>query len=103
MSDRRPPRRPIHDPYWGPVWGIRHLSDGREVVLVPLGWGQVQLGVSVERGGFWADSWYYENVQAAWPAFTGWDGTGEPEGWVRHPFTGRRRVGGDPATEVVRP
>ena len=31
-----------------------------------------------------------------------WDGTGEPSGWCRHPATGRRRPGGDPATEFVR-
>ena len=32
-----------------------------------------------------------------------WDGTGEPEGWMRHPSSGRRRPGGDPAQEHVRP
>jgi hypothetical protein len=27
--------------------------------------------------------------------------TGEPLGWHRHPKTGRRRTGGDPATEYI--
>lgn len=30
-----------------------------------------------------------------------WDGTGEPEGWIRHPMTGRRRPGGDASKEYV--
>jgi hypothetical protein len=30
-----------------------------------------------------------------------WDGTGEPVGWHRHPATGRRRSGGDPAAEYI--
>lgn len=27
--------------------------------------------------------------------------TGEPEGWHRHPSTGRRRINGDPLTEYI--
>jgi hypothetical protein len=30
-----------------------------------------------------------------------WDGTGEPEGWFRHPASGRRRPDCDPAQEYV--
>jgi hypothetical protein len=30
-----------------------------------------------------------------------WDGDGEPDGWSRHPPTGRRRPGGDPDKEYV--
>lgn len=32
-----------------------------------------------------------------------WDGTGEPDGWMRHPVSGRRRPGGDPGKEYVNP
>lgn len=32
-----------------------------------------------------------------------WDGRGEPQGWHRHPASGRRRPDGDPAQEHVNP
>lgn len=32
-----------------------------------------------------------------------WDGTGEPEGWMCHPRTGRRRPNGDPNQEYCEP
>jgi hypothetical protein len=48
------------------------------------------------------DRWCYERGKAD-VALEGWDGTGEPEGWHRHPDSGRRREKGDPATEYVNP
>jgi hypothetical protein len=48
-----------------------------------------------------SDRWCYENKDAALKALEAWDGTGEPQGWHRHPTTGRRRKNGDPATEYV--
>jgi len=32
-----------------------------------------------------------------------YDGTSEPQGWFRHPNSGRRRPGGDPSQEYVNP
>ncbi len=49
------------------------------------------------------DRWCYETVAQATDALAKWsgaDGT-EPEGWHRHPPSGRRRKNGDPATEYV--
>jgi len=46
--------------------------------------------------------WQYQSRDAALVALAAWDGEGEPEGWYRHPATGRRRPGGDPAQEFVR-
>jgi hypothetical protein len=37
------------------------------------------------------DRWCYSELDKAFLAFVAWDGTGEPEGWHRHPATGRRR------------
>jgi hypothetical protein len=37
------------------------------------------------------DRWCYHSHLAAAQALEGWDGDGEPEGWHRHPKTGRRR------------
>lgn len=36
------------------------------------------------------DRWCYESCAAARRALDAWDGTGEPQGWHRHPRTGRR-------------
>jgi hypothetical protein len=47
------------------------------------------------------DRWCYHSKEAAMKAFIEWNGEGEPNGWHRHPHTGRRRTDGDPATEYV--
>jgi hypothetical protein len=38
-----------------------------------------------------SDRWCYHSYEDALKAFEAWDGTGEPEGWHRHPMSGRRR------------
>jgi hypothetical protein len=38
-----------------------------------------------------ADRWCYSNPNVATAALEAWDGAGEPQGWHRHPATGRRR------------
>lgn len=38
------------------------------------------------------DRWCYHDAATARMALQAWDGTGEPEGWHRHPRSGRRRV-----------
>lgn len=38
--------------------------------------------------------WCYENYRDAKEALDAWDGKGEPDGWLRHPETGRRRENG---------
>lgn len=35
--------------------------------------------------------WCYKDLVTCLGAFGDWDGVGEPEGWHREPFTGRRR------------
>jgi hypothetical protein len=42
----------------------------------------------------------YDAAKAALDAWTGEDGT-EPQGWHRHPSTGRRRPDGDPSKEYI--
>ncbi len=37
------------------------------------------------------DRWCYHSLDKARKAHNAWNGTGEPEGWHRHPTTGRRR------------
>jgi hypothetical protein len=38
----------------------------------------------------YGDCWCYPSRAAACRALADWDGEGEPEGWIRHPDTGRR-------------
>ena len=83
---------------------VRPLGDGRAVFLLPAFAGNLRLAIGMLGGLFFDDIWCYqaEQTDAAWRAALGWDGEGEPEGWYRHPDTGRRRAGGDPANEVQR-
>lgn len=56
----------------------------------------------------YSDRWCYKSHKAALAAFEDWDpttyvfGVSEPQGWHRHPPTGRRRENGDPSTEEIR-
>ncbi len=87
----------------------RKLPDGRVIYLAPLGTG-TRLGISRnDTVHVYDDVWDYPfdsklcGPDAGWRAALGWDGEGEPEGWYRHPRSGRRRPGGDKAKEHVRP
>jgi hypothetical protein len=86
----------------------RRLGDGRVLQVLP--WRCAGLQLSVGAGdGYYTDCWIYDAEQYAdqvddgWRAALGWDGQGEPDGWYRHPQSGRRRPGGDRAKEYVRP
>lgn len=86
----------------------RALPNGRVLHLLPLLTGN-QLGISSGDSGCFDDVWHYPRwqdehcfIDASWRAVLGWDGKDEPEGWYRHPRTGRRRPGGDPEKEFVR-
>jgi hypothetical protein len=50
------------------------------------------------------DSWCYDGWPSALAAVAAWDvegGQTEPEGWHRHPRTGRRRPDGDASQEYI--
>jgi hypothetical protein len=83
---------------------VRVLEDGRRLHLLRWGGGGVQLSVGTGNG-FFTDTWIYQSqmVERGWVAALGWDGKDEPEGWYRHPQSGRRRPDGDPSKEFVRP
>lgn len=52
----------------------------------------------------YGDRWCYETHEKAIRALAEWasrDGAGEPNGWHRHPTTGRRRPNGDPNLEFI--
>lgn len=84
------------------LW-VEPLPDGRAVSLLPWNGAGYQLAIGMLGSGFHDDTWYYlaEMSDAAWRAALGWDGEGEPEGWFRHPASGRRRDDGDPRMEYI--
>lgn len=53
----------------------------------------------------YADRWCYETRESAEAALDKWAGNigTEPDGWHRHPDSGRRRPDGDPAREYFNP
>lgn len=54
-------------------------------------------------GQTYEDRWCYETMEAAEAALNNWDPEteAEPEGWHRHPLTGRRRDHGNPQIESI--
>lgn len=80
---------------------VRDLGDGRAVYLDELLFDALQVGIGRVGAPGCEDIWHYlpGNLRAAWIAALGWDGQGEPEGWYRHPATGRYRPDGDAAKE----
>lgn len=84
------------------LW-IEVLDDGRALSLLPWSGSGFQLSIGRLGSGFHDDTWLYRGDMhdAAWRAVLGWDGQGEPEGWYRHPHTGRRREDGTPESETI--
>jgi hypothetical protein len=82
---------------------VRPLGDGRAVYLLPAYAGNLRLAIGEMGAPAFDDVWCFQAPQTdeAWRAALGWDGQGEPEGWYRHPHTGRRRPGGDPQRQTV--
>jgi hypothetical protein len=78
------------------------LPNGRDACITKMAFTYAILADLTEWG--YGDRWCYESIWDAMEALAEWslrDGEGEPQGWHRHPDTGRRRENGDPATEYV--
>lgn len=80
-------------------FAVRDLPDGRVAYLTRMifTW---RLCVS-DPDDFcgYDDGWCYKDFAVALEALKQWDGTGEPQGWHRHPGSGRRRPDGDSGRE----
>lgn len=87
-------------------WHRRTLPDGRALFLIPMIQGN-RLGVSRDAEVCWFEDVYdYPDLGSSWKAVLGWDGEGDPEGWVRHCRDGeipRRRPDGTPESEFRAP
>lgn len=101
LAERHHPQlRGLWDDHDG-MWAIKEAADGRRIAVLPLMYtAAVAIGHPAQLN-WYDDRWCYHSVSAAWEAAMRWDGTGEPDGWHRHPDTGRRRPGGDPSKEYV--
>lgn len=86
---------------WGYVYS-RKLANGDWAGIMPMTFGKGRLCTGLNHGGY-EDGWCYEVLMDAVMALANWDteDAAEPEGWFRHPFTGRRRPDGDKSREYV--
>lgn len=82
------------------LW-VQRLPDGRALFLQPWSMGGVQLSVGILGEMQFLGTWDYdaEHRDAGWRAALSWDGHGEPDGWSRHPETGRVRPDGTARSE----
>lgn len=78
------------------------FSGGQDACLQRLAFTVAILANLTECG--YGDRWCYETEEKARAALDEWarrGGDGEPNGWHRHPTTGRRRPNGDATREHV--
>lgn len=84
----------MHESTIGPEWLSdypfnRVLPDGRVCVVSHF---LYTAGILIDCHQFgYEDRFCYKDIDAAWKALQAWSGDGEPEGWHRHPSSGRRR------------
>jgi hypothetical protein len=81
----------------------RDLGDGRYAAIMPLMFTHAIIVGRIGNKSTYEDRWCYHGYEKAAAALEAWDGTGEPEGWHRHPNTGRRREEGNPELEEFAP
>jgi|SRR5579862_7181595 len=81
----------------------RPLPGGHWAAIMPMifthaiGTGRIGDYFGIEN------SWCYESREEAEAALEAWSGSGEPDGWIRHPPSGRRRPSGDLEALIERP
>jgi hypothetical protein len=78
------------------------FANGRDACITRMIFTYAILSDLTEYGH--GDRWCYESYEGAMVALFAWehrDGEGEPNGWHRHPDSGRRRPDGDPTREYI--
>jgi len=80
----------------------KQLPDGTWIAVVPMSFGKGRLCSAISWSGY-EDGWCYEKLEQAVVAMFEWDpdDTEEPDGWIRHISTGRRRPDGRASSEFV--
>lgn len=79
----------------------RTLPDGRLVGVLRLLFHWT-MHVDIHDDGY-EDRYCYQTEEGAVSAMQAWSGEGDPEGWHRHPKTGRRRPEGNQTKEYIDP
>ncbi|NCQ51902.1 hypothetical protein GW796_08415 [archaeon] len=81
----------------------RELPDGIILAVGNMAFGNGRLFVDVNNCGY-EDCYCYDSLELAEKSMKEYnqDVDKEPEGWKRHPFSGRRRENGDKSKEYVR-
>lgn len=98
----------LHGASWHvwPHWkGVVRRDGNRYVAVVPFMYTHAIIVGEVGETRFYENRWCYDSAERAIAAATVWaprPGT-EPDGWHRHPFTGRRRPDGDATREYLNP
>lgn len=98
------PTEPIPEYAEGALYYRALPETDSEVIVYGMSYGKGRVCIS-DRGDpiNIRDAWCYPSIRSAIRAAAQWDGQGDPpDGWHRHPRTGRRRKDGDPSTEEVR-
>lgn len=68
------------------------IPDNRWAAIIPKMFTHaIAVGPMFDYAGI-DTHWCYKTRAQAQAALNAWDGRGEPEGWLRHPDTGRRRA-----------
>lgn len=72
------------------------------VGVLNMSYGKGRLCADLNPEGY-DDSWCYNSLEGAIAAMKAWDPETQPEpdGWMRHIHTARRRPGGDASKEYV--
>lgn len=80
----------------------RELPDGTILAVGPMAFGNGRLFVDINDYGY-EDCYCYDSLQLAEESMQKYNPEidKEPEGWKRHPFSGRRRINGHPSTEYI--
>ena len=68
---------------------IKVFENGRQAAIAPLMFTHAII-CDIDKDGY-NERWCYHSKRAAFQALDAWDGKNEPEGWHRHPKSGRRR------------
>ena len=80
----------------------RELPDGTILAVGPMAFGNGRLFVDVSNNGY-EDCYCYDSLELAESSMNIYnpETDEEPEGWKRHPYSGRRRENGDKNKEYI--
>lgn len=80
----------------------RKLPDGTILAVGPMLGNNGRLFIDIHPNGY-EDCYCYDSLEAAHSSMMNYNPQTdkEPEGWKRHPFTGRRRPSGDASKEYI--